>query len=223
MLTHFTTTSSIGSTEYSLPANSTTLTAQTELCVLEGWIRSVSMAPGDLFRVRLYETVNGSGQLLFAEWYLDAQQPHLVLPAFIVKEGWNITVQKLTGGDRTFHWDLKKHTVALQETLSSVSVGTSEYSIPGNTTTSVPTSQTADCLSQLWVRGASLAVGDIFRVRRYDDVNGTKIVASEHYITAWRPTLVLPLVTLDVAWDATLLKSAGTDRSLHFAHRRVQV
>jgi hypothetical protein len=99
----------IGTTEYSLPAASTTLTAQTTVCKMQAFIDFANMIAGDQYRVRVYETINGGSQLVIDEAVLTGVQPGpYVTPVLFVGNGWNVTVKKLAGTDRSVAWSLRK-------------------------------------------------------------------------------------------------------------------
>jgi hypothetical protein len=105
----------ISTTEYSLPADTTTgvPTSQTDDCLLQGWIDFGALVAGDQYEWKFYEKVNGSGatQRVIATGYATgAQVGPVVIPTFIVGEGWDITVKKLTGTDRAIGWSLRKVT-----------------------------------------------------------------------------------------------------------------
>lgn len=99
----------IGSTEYSLPADSTTLAAQTDDCILQVWIDFANMAAGDLYVVKIYEKINAGTALVVYQSSLEgAQGSPFVSPSLIVGEGWDVTVQKSAGTDRSIAWSLRK-------------------------------------------------------------------------------------------------------------------
>lgn len=104
---------SISTTEYSLPNNSTTLTPQTDDALLQVWIDFAAMTAGDEYEWKLYEKVNGGGatQRVIARGLLVGAQSHpVVTPSLIVVHGWDVTVKKLAGTDRTIGWSLRKIT-----------------------------------------------------------------------------------------------------------------
>jgi hypothetical protein len=104
---------SISTTEYSLPNASTSLTPQTDDCVLQTFIDFGNMIAGDSYQIRLYEKYAGAGtQRLVDEWVLNGLQskPMLVIPSVILGEGWDVTVKRLSGSDRTIYWSLRKVT-----------------------------------------------------------------------------------------------------------------
>lgn len=99
----------IGSTEYSLAADSTTLAAQTDDCILQVWIDFDAMAAGDEYRIRLYEKINGgtARTAIDTRVYGDQSTPW-ISPSLIVGDGWDVTVQKISGTDRSIPWSLRK-------------------------------------------------------------------------------------------------------------------
>lgn len=104
---------SISTSEYSLPANTTTgvPTAQTTDGVYQFYIDFGAMVAGDQYRVRLYEKCDSAGtQRLVEEWILTGVQskPLFVTPSFILGEGWDLTVLRLAGADRTVPWSIRK-------------------------------------------------------------------------------------------------------------------
>lgn len=103
----------ISTTEYSLPSDSTTRVSQTDDCVLQFFIDFANMVAGDQYRVRLYEKYAAAGtERLVEEWILTGVQskPLFVSPSFIVGEGWDVTVLRLAGADRSILWSLRKVT-----------------------------------------------------------------------------------------------------------------
>jgi hypothetical protein len=107
----FTNTATIGATEYSLPNNSTTLTARTDAGMFEAFIDLNAMTATEQYQVRIYEkTISGGTQRLIWETIVTGAQtwPILVLPSLILLWGWDITVKKLAGTDRSIVWSIRK-------------------------------------------------------------------------------------------------------------------
>ena len=95
----------IGSSEYSLPTDSTTLTPQTTDGRVWYKLDCSAMAAGDQFRVRAYETVNGGSMLPFIERHITGLQSELVsVDLGIVSTGWQCTLKKIAGTDRSLGW-----------------------------------------------------------------------------------------------------------------------
>ena len=108
----------------------------------------------------------------------------------------------------------------------SATISTSEYSLPGDTTTGVPTSQTDDCILQVWLDLANLIAGDEFRARLYEKVNGAG--ATQRLVEEWSivgaqalPGRTFPTFMVGHGWDFTLLRVAGADRVIGWSLRKV--
>lgn len=104
----------IGTTEYSIPAATTSgvPTSQTDDCVLQCWIDLGAMAAGDSFQVKVYEKVNGGTQrTVYVATLVGAQtDAAFVLPSLFLGEGWDVTLKKIAGTDRSIGWSLRKVT-----------------------------------------------------------------------------------------------------------------
>ena len=103
----------ISTTEYSLPADSTTLAAQTDDCMLQVWLDLANLAAGDQFELKIYEKITsaGSQRLVTTRVFTGVQsEPGWALPALIVGNGWDVTLKKLAGTDRSIAWSLRKAT-----------------------------------------------------------------------------------------------------------------
>lgn len=103
----------IGTTEYSLPNDSTTLTPQTNQVMLQVFLALNAMAAGDQYQIRINEKVNTSAdtQRTVYESIVTGVQPFLwVSPSLLLGTGWDVTVKKLAGTDRAIGWSLRKVT-----------------------------------------------------------------------------------------------------------------
>lgn len=103
----------IGTTEYDLAADSTSLGAQTDTVELEALIRIAAMVAGDQYHIQLSDKTNGTLQLLWESWPTGTPTGAIVVPRLIVGEGWRLTATKVTGTDRVVHWSLRKLTNVL--------------------------------------------------------------------------------------------------------------
>ena len=100
----------VGSTEFSLVNGSTTLAAATGDGVMQGSIDASAMAAGDVYELNVYEKVRGSdSKLKFMPTITlnGAQTTAVVIPAFIMLYGWDVTLKKIAGTDRNFVWSLR--------------------------------------------------------------------------------------------------------------------
>lgn len=101
----------ISTSEYSLPANTSTgvPTVQTDTCQVQPMVSIAAMASGDEYLVQLYEKITPAGsQIVLDSWRMVYPQDKLILPAFIVHNGWDITMKKISGTDRSVSWSLRK-------------------------------------------------------------------------------------------------------------------
>lgn len=100
----------IGTTEYSLPNDSTTLTPQTDDGVYQVFLDLSAMAAGDQYQLRVYEKVQASGsQLVVYEAIITgAMATTYVFPSLVLLHGWDVTVKKLAGTDRSIGWSIRK-------------------------------------------------------------------------------------------------------------------
>lgn len=102
---------SISTTEYSLPNNSTTLTPITVDGVYQAFIDVANMAAGDQYELKVYEKVTSGGTQRLADTFIltGAQsKPCFVLPSLIFLHGWDITLKRLAGSDRTIGWSIRQ-------------------------------------------------------------------------------------------------------------------
>jgi hypothetical protein len=107
---------------------------------------------------------------------------------------------------------------------SAQSVGASEYSIPGNTTTGVPTAQTTAGVYQCFVDLSSMAKGDEFEFKCYEKAvsGGTaRLVFSQTFLGDHATLFVTPTIILLNGWDMTMKKLVGTDRTFDMSIRKV--
>lgn len=105
----FTGSATIGTTEYSCPNASTTLTPRTESLWIQAMFNTSAMAAGDQFQFRIYEKVtSGGAQVVLYEAILTGNQTDsYVFPSLGVRHGWDVTVKKLAGTDRSIAWSLR--------------------------------------------------------------------------------------------------------------------
>lgn len=104
-------------------------------------------------------------------------------------------------------------------------ISTSEYSIPGDTTSGVPTAQTTTGVFQFFVDLGAMVAGDQYRFRLYEktDSGQTQRLAEEWIFSGAqsKPMFVTPSFVLGSGWDFTGLRLAGSDRSIPWSIRKV--
>jgi len=101
----------IGLTEFFLASNSTTQTPQTTVNYLQAWIDFGNLAAGDVYEWRALEQVNaGTQRTVILGRVVGAQSSPVVITGFVLGEGWEIGVKKISGVDRVIAWSLRKVT-----------------------------------------------------------------------------------------------------------------
>ncbi|MBA3421644.1 MAG: hypothetical protein H0U12_07095 [Thermoleophilaceae bacterium] len=106
-------TATIGVTEFSLPQNAAYSAASPRVddCIAQTFVDFSAMAAGDEYLVAAYEKANAGTQAPFMRWYLSGVQSELfVSPMFILTEGWDFTVKKIAGTDRSIKWSVRQVT-----------------------------------------------------------------------------------------------------------------
>lgn len=210
--------------DYFLGSDSTTKTDQTDDCILECWINQLAMAISNQVTVKLLEKINGGTQrTVFNVTLLGTQSSLLVIPAFILGDGWEVQFTNASGADIAIEWSLRKITGGLTLTDNSASIGSTEFFLASNSTTQ--TAQTTQCLLQVWIDFANMAAGDRYVVRVYEKVNGagaTQALAMPERIVdgAQGGPLVLPITLVGNGWDIGVAKLAGTDRTINWSLRK---
>jgi hypothetical protein len=101
----------IGTTEHWLASDSTTKSDQTEDVVLQAWIDFGAMAAGDVYEWRVVEKVNaGTQRDVVVQRVVGVQASPIIIPGFVLGDGWEIGVKKISGTDRSIAWSLRKLT-----------------------------------------------------------------------------------------------------------------
>lgn len=115
--------------------------------------------------------------------------------------------------------------MAITYTNDNATISTTEYSIPGDAAFGAGTVQTTQGVFQFLIDFGAMAAGDQFRVRLYEKTvsTGTQRLVEEWILTniQSKPMLVTPSVVLGGGWDVTVLKLAGTDRSIPWSIRKL--
>jgi hypothetical protein len=104
---------SVSATELSILSGTSTLQTDTTAGIYQLWIDPVAaaMAKGDEFEIRIYEKVNGTGgtkRQIFEASIHDVQDQLFVSPMFHLRTGWDMTIKKISGTDRSFDASIRK-------------------------------------------------------------------------------------------------------------------
>jgi len=103
----------ISTTEYSLPrdANYDSGQVQTDDGIYQILIDFTNMAAGDEYQIRIYEKVYGAGtqRIVYQSNLVGPQSPAVwVSPALMLLHGWDVTLDKIAGTDRSISWSIRK-------------------------------------------------------------------------------------------------------------------
>lgn len=102
---------SISTTEYSLPNGSTSLTPITTDGVYQLWLDLNALVAGDQYELKFYEKVQSAGTQRLVDTFVFAGvqgKAHWVSPSLILLHGWDMTMKRLAGADRTIGWSIRQ-------------------------------------------------------------------------------------------------------------------
>jgi hypothetical protein len=100
----------IGTTEYSLTNDSTTLAAQTSDGIVQTFLDLSALTVTETYSIKVYEKVAAAGtQRKCREYTVSGVQsnPHFIIDSFIGMHGWDISVTKIAGTDRSIGWSIR--------------------------------------------------------------------------------------------------------------------
>lgn len=103
----------ISTTEYSLPNNTTYSAGSVKAVsgVFQVFIDLSSLAAGDQYDLRVKEKVQSAGTVrdIFVASYVGVQaSPHTVLPSLLLMYGWDVTLKRIAGSDKTIAWSIRQ-------------------------------------------------------------------------------------------------------------------
>lgn len=102
---------SVSTTELSLTGGTSTIQTRTDDGVYQLFLDTANTAKADEFKIRLYEKpLSGSTQRLVETWTIMGDQGDKVFytPQYILMHGWDFTIQRTAGADRTFDASIRK-------------------------------------------------------------------------------------------------------------------
>jgi hypothetical protein len=109
----FTNSQTVTGTEHSMPADATYSSGspQTDDGVYQAAIDLSAMAAGDEFELKVYEKVSATGtqQLVYVKNFLGScATPLQFTPSLVLLHGWDMTIKKIAGTDRSIEWSIRK-------------------------------------------------------------------------------------------------------------------
>lgn len=220
----------VGSTELSVVSGTTALATDTTAGVFQLFVDPVGagMVKGDAFIFRMYEKVEATGGTKKAVWsgtLSHAQAEIVAFPPLLLRNGWDMTIQKVAGTDRAWDASIRgaQGTITDAYEFDGVTVGASAVYL--STGTGTPGAVTTYGYYQLFVDCAAMAKGDEFEfgiVEKVEATGGTQRtlwsarvqdVISYNYVT--------PALPLGGGFDFYVKKISGTDRAWDASVRKV--
>lgn len=102
---------SISTSEYSLPNNSTSLTPKTDDGVFQVFLDLSALTATEEYRLKVYEKVQSAGtqRAIYVVGFVGTVTvAHVVLPSLVLMHGWDVTMIKVAGTDRTIGWSIRQ-------------------------------------------------------------------------------------------------------------------
>ncbi len=100
-------TETVGTTEHSLTTDTAGPDADSTAGVFQPFLDLGAVAAGDVFRFRVYETcrTGDTQRLVYTAEFSGAQAaPLWAGPSLLLGVGWDMTLTKIAGTDRTINW-----------------------------------------------------------------------------------------------------------------------
>lgn len=107
----YTGTEAIGTDEWSMTTDTTNIATDTTVGMYQAVLDLNALAAGDVFDFYIYEKARSADtqRLMFYARFANAQAtPNWISPAMILGNGWDMTLKKISGTDRTITWRISK-------------------------------------------------------------------------------------------------------------------
>lgn len=219
----YTLNASISTSEYSIPNGGTVLQSITTPVLLTGLIDAEPVADGDVFRVRVKEkVVSGGTQRTILDFLICNDQqtsPLYSFGPFLLLHGWDVTVIRVAGSDRTLVGRVEVSTGPNITELygrSNTSVTNSGYSIVNNSTTPAALASPAIVQFMCHDRG-NMVKADEFELAVLEKAisGGTQrtMFSRRCHDVQTVASFVTPLLAVRHGWDGVMDRIAGADRN----------
>jgi hypothetical protein len=103
-------TETVTTTEHDLPSDTTSVGAITTDGVFQCFLELNNLAKADIYEFKVYEKVlNSSTQrVVYSVRFANAQtEPIWVSPSLVLIHGWTMSLNKISGTDRTIDWSIR--------------------------------------------------------------------------------------------------------------------
>lgn len=107
----YTGTETVSTTEWSMTTDTSGPDTDTNDGVYQAVIDLSALAAGDVFEFKCYEKVLAAStqRLVFYAQFANAQgTPVWASPSIILLHGWDMTLKKVSGTDRSIDWSIRK-------------------------------------------------------------------------------------------------------------------
>lgn len=107
----FSGTETVGTTEHSMTTDTAGPDTDTSDGIFQAFIDLNALAAGDVFEYRVLEKVLSSStqrEVLSARFANAQGSPVWVSPTLILLHGWDMTLKKISGTDRSIDWSIRK-------------------------------------------------------------------------------------------------------------------
>lgn len=104
-------TEAVSTTEWSMTTDTAGPDADATDGIYQAFVDLNALADGDRYEFRLYEKAQSTDtqRLGYREVFQNAQaEPLFISPSFVLINGWDMTLIKVAGTDRTITWSIRK-------------------------------------------------------------------------------------------------------------------
>jgi nitrogen fixation protein len=99
----------VGASELSIVSGTTALQTKAEAGIYQLFVDPVTnMAKADDYVIRVYEKTKNTKRQIYESNLMDVQMENFVTPVFTLINGWDMTMQKISGTDRAFSAGIRK-------------------------------------------------------------------------------------------------------------------
>lgn len=225
---------STSTTELSLISGTSSLQTLTDHGIYYLYIdpQGSSFADGDEFRVKIYEKVLSGGTKRVVDSFIISHQfpsssplpPLFWTTGHMLRNGWDMTIQKVAGTDRTIKASVRRVPCTINElfTQSALSVSTTELSMSNGTSTLA--ANTAGTTIQAFFDCNNMVKGDDYEITVYDMISAS---ASRRTLENPRrlmdaqssPNECTPMYPVLGGWDVSMKRIGGSDRTFDVSIR----
>ncbi len=104
-------TQTVSTTELSLINGNSTIATSSSNGIYQAFVDLNAVAAGDIFEFKIYEkTITGGTQrVVYVASFANAQgAPIMVTPTLVLGIGWDMSIKKISGTDRSIVWRISK-------------------------------------------------------------------------------------------------------------------